>query len=316
VCEKYKIEEKLVCYTADITNSNFGGVKRKGEGNVFRKVRSDLDRPILGFGCSAHIVHNSVQTACDSLPLDIEVIVIKLYKYFHICTVRVTKLQQFCESVETDYKKVLSHSSTRFFSLLPAIERILAIFDGLKSYFLSCDKCPKLLFDFFGNLEGELYLKLLYGTLQLFNNVVLKLGANSITATEAFQTYYQLICQLQERKPHKFIPSSAKELLCTLKENNDVQEQKCFSSVDSFYNSSIQYLELWRNSFDKVSKFETEIARSDLQESAQVINAIIKDLINIDDLFDERTLLNKVIQYQKVSCGSSSEKVPDTIQEK
>jgi hypothetical protein len=59
-------------------------VKRKGEENVFRKVQSDLDRCILGVGCSDDIVHNSVQTACDSLPLDIEVIVIKIYKYFHI----------------------------------------------------------------------------------------------------------------------------------------------------------------------------------------------------------------------------------------
>jgi hypothetical protein len=170
---------------------------------------------------------------------------------------------------------------------------------------------------FFGNLESELYLKFLYGTLQLFNNVVLKLEANSITATEAFQTYSQLICQLQERKTHKFIPSSAKELLCTLKENNDVQEQKFFSRVDSFYNSSVKYLELWRNSFDKVSKFrwinlQTEIAWSDLEESAQIINAIVKDSISIDDLFDERTLLNKVIQNQKVGYGSSSEKVPDS----
>jgi hypothetical protein len=54
------------------------------------------------------------------------------------------------------------------------------------------------------------------------------LEANSITATEAFQTYSELICQLQERETHTFMPSSAKELLCTLKENNDVQEQKCF----------------------------------------------------------------------------------------
>jgi hypothetical protein len=144
--KKYKREEKLVCYAADNTNRNFGGVKRKGEENVFRKVQSHLDRPI---GCSAHIVHNSVQTACDFLPIDIEVIVIKFYKYFHIYTVRVTKFKQFCEFVETEHKKVLPHSSTRFLSLLLEIERILAIFDGLKSYFLSCDKCPKLLFDFF-----------------------------------------------------------------------------------------------------------------------------------------------------------------------
>jgi hypothetical protein len=56
---------------------------------VFRKVQSDLDRSILGIGCSAHIVHNSVRTAYDSLPLHIEVIDIKIYKYFHIYTVRV-----------------------------------------------------------------------------------------------------------------------------------------------------------------------------------------------------------------------------------
>jgi hypothetical protein len=78
---------------------------------------------------------------------------------------------------------------------------------------------------------------------------------------------------------------------------------------------------LWRTSFDKVSKFQwinlrTEIAWSDLEESAQVVNEIIKDSINIDDLLDERTLLNQVIQNPRVGCGSSSEKVPDTIEEK
>jgi hypothetical protein len=90
---------------------------------VFRKVQSDLDRPILGIGCSAHIVHNSVQTACDSLPLDIEFIVIKIYKYFHIYTVRVMKLKEFCEFVKTDYKKILSHSSTRFLSLFKVFQK-------------------------------------------------------------------------------------------------------------------------------------------------------------------------------------------------
>jgi hypothetical protein len=69
--KKYKIEERLVCYTADNTNSNFGDAKRKWNENVFRKVQSDLYIYIYLYR------HNSVQTACDSLPLDIEVIVIK-----------------------------------------------------------------------------------------------------------------------------------------------------------------------------------------------------------------------------------------------
>jgi hypothetical protein len=31
--KKYKIEEKLICYTADNTSSNFGGVKRSEKYN-------------------------------------------------------------------------------------------------------------------------------------------------------------------------------------------------------------------------------------------------------------------------------------------
>ncbi|KFM62050.1 hypothetical protein X975_06613, partial [Stegodyphus mimosarum] len=94
----------LVCYIAD--NTNFGGVKRKGSENVFREVQNDLDKLILRIGCSAHIVHNSVQTACNCVPMNIEVIVINFFNYFHIYIVRV-------------------HSSTRFVSLLSAIDRIL-----------------------------------------------------------------------------------------------------------------------------------------------------------------------------------------------
>jgi hypothetical protein len=76
------------------------------------------------------------------------------------------------------------------------------------------------------------------------------------------------------------------------------------SSKDNFYNTSIQYLELWRNSFDKVSKFrwinlQTEITWFDLKEGAQVITAIVKDSINTD----ERKLMNNVIQNLKVGCG-------------
>lgn len=39
--------------------------------------------------CSiAHTAHNTLQTAVDFLPIDVEVIVNKIYCYFHIYTVR------------------------------------------------------------------------------------------------------------------------------------------------------------------------------------------------------------------------------------
>jgi hypothetical protein len=43
--------------------------------NVFLKLKNTLKRNILGLGCCAHVIHNSIQYAADSLPIDIEIIV-------------------------------------------------------------------------------------------------------------------------------------------------------------------------------------------------------------------------------------------------
>lgn len=137
-----------MCLCADNTNTNFGGVKRHGQGNVFRKLQKALSRPILGIGCSAHIMHNTVQTACDAMPVDVEAIVVKVYKFFYQYTVRVTALKEFCESAEVEYRRMLSHGNTRFLSLMPAVERILMMFEPLKSYFLSIENCPASLLAF------------------------------------------------------------------------------------------------------------------------------------------------------------------------
>jgi hypothetical protein len=51
----------------------------------------------MGVGSAVHIVHSTVQTAADFLPIDMEVIVNKIYCYFHVYTVRVERLKEFCE---------------------------------------------------------------------------------------------------------------------------------------------------------------------------------------------------------------------------
>lgn len=55
-------------------------------------MKNELGREINGIGCGAHIVHNCMQTAVDVLPIEIEALIVKIYKYFHIYTVRVTLL--------------------------------------------------------------------------------------------------------------------------------------------------------------------------------------------------------------------------------
>lgn len=64
VLKKYKLEKKVVCFAADNTNTNFGGV---GSINVYRKLESELDRQLIAVGCSVHIV--SFIMLCRQIPM-------------------------------------------------------------------------------------------------------------------------------------------------------------------------------------------------------------------------------------------------------
>jgi hypothetical protein len=82
----YDFETKAVRFSADNTNTNFRGLLRRGKVNVLTKIKSQLNRNIIGFVCNAHIIHNCIKTAFDSMPVDIEVLVTKIFGYFHIYT--------------------------------------------------------------------------------------------------------------------------------------------------------------------------------------------------------------------------------------
>lgn len=111
---RFDLRNKIAALCADNTNTNFGGCKRQGKNNVWRKLENILQRELVGIGCGAHILHNCLQTAVDCLPIDIESFAVKVYKYFHIYTVRVEQLKGFCEFVGDHYAKLLEHGNTRF----------------------------------------------------------------------------------------------------------------------------------------------------------------------------------------------------------
>lgn len=48
---------KLIAYSADNTNTNFGGRDRHGTNNIYFKLQSILSKDIKGIGCPAHILH-------------------------------------------------------------------------------------------------------------------------------------------------------------------------------------------------------------------------------------------------------------------
>jgi hypothetical protein len=77
-------------------------------------------------------LHNALQTSADILPVDIEAIVNKIFQYFHIYTIQVEELKEFCDFVDIEYKQILGSLKTRWPSLQPAITRVTDMFLGLK----------------------------------------------------------------------------------------------------------------------------------------------------------------------------------------
>jgi hypothetical protein len=103
--DNYDLETKEVGLSADNTNTNYGGFPRRGKENVLIEINFQLNRNIIGFGCSAHIIHNCTKTAFDSVPVNNEVLVTKIFGYFHIGTVRVEGLHISVTSQEKSVSK-------------------------------------------------------------------------------------------------------------------------------------------------------------------------------------------------------------------
>lgn len=120
----WNIHEKVVAFGADNCPTNFGGITRRGENNVFARLKVEFCRGILGIGCVAHIVHNAFDSACDQLPIGIEPLVVNIYKHFHIHTLRVESLKDLCDEADVQYEKLTNHSGSRFLTLLPAVSKV------------------------------------------------------------------------------------------------------------------------------------------------------------------------------------------------
>lgn len=110
ILSKHNLENKVVGFCGDNANTNFGGVKRQGQNNVFYRLKQSLNKNLIGVGCAGHIIHNSIQTASDLLPIDTEVIIVKIYSHFYIYTVRSEALKEFCKEAEIKYQNLLGYA--------------------------------------------------------------------------------------------------------------------------------------------------------------------------------------------------------------
>lgn len=244
---KYGLQRKMVAFSGDNTNTNFGGLNRRGKENIFHLLKQQVNADLVGIGCPAHILHNAIHHGLDQIDdLDIDTIVLKIFNYFSIYTVRTAELKQFCDFVEVEYQGLLYHSKTRWLSLLPAVQRIINLFDALKSYFTSQEQPPKIILRFFEEELSECYLQFTVSIMTLFNEKIKRVEKEHITVVEVIRTLDEVSESLEERITARFLPLSIKTLLKKMKENGE--ERKCMkfeSTVQNVYEATKKYLDKW-----------------------------------------------------------------------
>lgn len=212
VLNKNRIHEKCIIFSGDNCNTYFGGKNRNGKNNVFTKLKNELTNDLIGIGCPAHILHNSARFGFEGLPIDLECINEKTYNHFSIYTVRNEKFKEFCQFVEAEYRPMLHHSKTRWFSLLPCVQRFLEVYDALKSYFLCDENLPTALRMFFEKPINEAYMWFMHSVMAQFHFKIMSVEREHNSVFEMMHHIEKLKKEMAFRIKEKFLPLKVKQI--------------------------------------------------------------------------------------------------------
>ena len=259
--DQHDIFHKCIAFAADNCNTNFGGIRRKAGGNnVFANLQKMKNRlnsvALIGIGCPAHVLNNAVHHGADTLDLDIESIILKIYNYFSIYTVRTEQLKEYCDFVAVEYRQLLYHSKTRWLSLFPGIQRLLQMFPALKSYFLSQEKPPAVIRNFFCNDLSEIYLWHMQSLMSVFHSHIEEIERENNSLIEVISCLKSVQSVLKCRAQEGFMSLKVKQLLAELR--RDGQDDLCdafCSQVTLLYTTCLEYLEMWTTPLEEFSGF-------------------------------------------------------------
>lgn len=129
------------------------------------------------------------------------------------------------------------------------------MFEPLKTYFKTAEKCPVAVSRFFRNSTSMFWLHFIDSQLQLSNESILKVEGSKNPAFEIAAEIRLLHVKVSNRKNLSFIPPKAKAELVEPKISREKQtEVKNF--VTHFYLALNEYLELWAKSLDGTEVFD------------------------------------------------------------
>lgn len=204
VWEKFDIRPKVKAFSGDNAKENVGGLTRGGNKNVFSRLQKEFNNQLIGIGCTAHLLHKSIEKACDTFQpfFDIEATVVNIYNYFKSSTTRNTRLQRLIEA--DDELKLLGYANTRFIAFHGCIDRIIKNFDVIKEFFDTGEDTPAALSRFFGHQLSKLLLIFVRDQCAYFESAIRSIEGTHVSGYEAAQTINSFCASIHERMEEKF----------------------------------------------------------------------------------------------------------------
>ena len=150
--------DNVVSFMSDTTNV------MKGARSGVQKLIKDAIPTLYDVGFICHLADLTVKAGLKALPVNIDQLFIDIFYYFHHSSKRKQQfIHLWCSLFSTELDVILKHCPTRSLSLLKCVDRYLRQYDGLKSFFLSCEEDETAnVHSIFSRLENPLMKPLLH----------------------------------------------------------------------------------------------------------------------------------------------------------
>jgi hypothetical protein len=151
----------------------------------------------------------------------------------------------------------MGYSKTRWVALMSALKRVLKMFLPLKKYFLSIDKCPNILKEFFENPSSELWLYFMHAQSATFRQAVLKkIEGQKVFAIDAANEINQFLNNLNQKQNACYLPHAIRNIMGKLLKTGAINEENVKATAAVFYKTSKEYLEQWFQFNEEIKIFE------------------------------------------------------------
>lgn len=124
-----EFEKNMIGFASDGANVMMGN-----NNSVMSRLRT-LIPDLFIFKCICHSFHLCASTACEKLPVYIEVIVRDIHNYLNTSPKRTKAFMEFQKFLELKPLKMLHPAQTRWLSLLPVVTKVIDHYNALKLFF-------------------------------------------------------------------------------------------------------------------------------------------------------------------------------------